>query len=466
MKTTSNIKGERVSPFLGPAVLQITMVLLAIGVVPGRSYADVVTDWNKIMLQTVLTAKTSPVVSTRVTAIVETAVFDAVNGIERRYTPIHVDFAAPAGASERAAAVQAAYATLVVLYPSQKATLDADLQTSLVAIAAASAVENSVSIALGRQWGQTVANDIMAWRATDGFTPPPPPFLGGPAIGEWRPTPPDYSPGAVPQLAHVTPWAMTSPSQFRPGGPPALTSDLYTAVFNEVKTMGGAFGSPRTAEQTQNAIFWTGNTPRYWNQIASTISTRRNLVLSDNARLFALLNIAMADAAIACWDAKYYYVFWRPITAITLAGLDGNPATVADPSWIPFLETVPPGTTPNFPEYPSGHSTVSAAAATILASYFGDSTPFSIDSEKLPGVLESFSSFSQAVLTVNDARVFGGIHFRNACLDGNVLGRAVAGYALKNAAQSVNGQRIGQINHNHGNGTVSGDGEISDDNSL
>jgi membrane-associated phospholipid phosphatase len=306
----------------------------------------------------------------------------------------------------------------------------------------------------------------MAWRSADGFTPAPPPFLGGLAIGEWRPTPPDYSPGAVPQLAHVTPWAITSPSQFRPGGPPALTSDLYTAVFSEVKTMGSAFGSPRTADQTQNAIFWTGNTPRYWNQIARTISVQRNLVLSDNARLFALLNIAMADAAIACWDAKYYYVFWRPITAIVLADLDGNPATVADPSWIPFLETVPPGTTPNFPEYPSGHSTVSAAAATVLAAYFGDSTSFSIDSEKLPGVLESFSSFSQAVLQVNDARVFGGIHFRNACLDGNVLGSAVARYALKNAAVSLNGQRLGQINHNHGNGTVSGEGEILDGASL
>jgi membrane-associated phospholipid phosphatase len=456
----------RFTGFCNPVFRMIPMLLLAFAVAPCWLNADVVTDWNKIMLQAVLTAKTSPVVSTRVTAILETAVFDAVNGIERRYTPIHVDFAAPAGASQRAAAVQAAYATLVVLYPSQKATFDAALQSSLMSIAADPAVDNSVSIALGRQWGQTVANDIMAWRATDGFTPPPPPFLGGLAIGEWRPTPPDYSPGAVPQLAHVTPWAMTSPSQFRPGGPPALTSDLYATVFNEVKTMGAAFGSPRTVGQTQNAIFWTGNTPRYWNQIARTISLQRNLTLSENARLFGLLNVAMADAAIACWDAKYYYVFWRPITAIVLAGVDGNPATVADPSWIPFLETVPPGITPNFPEYPSGHSTVSAAAATILAAYFGDSTSFSIDSEKLPGVLESFTSFSQAVLTVNDARVFGGIHFRNACFDGNVLGRAAARYALNNTAVSLNGQRLGQINHNHGNGTVSGDGEISDDASL
>src|SRR5260370_3671036 len=218
--------------------------------------------------------------------------------------------------------------------------------------------------------------------------------------------------------------------------------------------MGIAFGSHRTADQTELAIFWTPNTPGAWNRIARTISSQRNLVLSDNARLFALLNIAMADAGIACWEAKYHYVFWRPITAIALADLDGNPATDAAPTWTPLLVI-----TPNFPEYPSGHSTVSAAAAAVLSAYFGNATPFSIDSEKLPGVSRSFSSFSQAVLEINDARVFGGIHFRNACVDGNTLGRSVAGYALQNAAQSLNGKRTGQISHNHSSGTVAGDGE-------
>jgi membrane-associated phospholipid phosphatase len=456
MEAISNNQNERRKPLCGSAVLRMMVLLLmTIAIIaPSQLNADVVTDWNQIMVQTVITGKTSPVVSTRVTAIVAAAVFDAVNGIERRYTPIHVDFAAPVGASKRAAAVQAAYATLVLLYPSQKPALDAQLQASLAGIASSSAEENSVSITLGIQWGQTVANDIMAWRSTDGFTPPPPPFLGGLAIGEWRPTPPDLLAGAVPQFAHMTPWVISSPSQFRPAGPPALTSDLYTTVFNEVKMMGSASGSPRTADQTELAIFWTLNTPAYWNRVASTISTERNLVLSDNARLFALPNIAMADAAIACWEAKYHYVFWRPITAITLAGLDGNPATDADPLWTPLLVL-----TPNFPEYPSGHSTVSAAAAAVLADYFGNATPFSLGSEKLPGVFRSFSSFSQAVLEVNDARVFGGIHFRSACLDGNALGRAVADYALGNAAQSLHGQRTGQIRHNHGDGTVAAEGE-------
>ena len=458
-----DVRDKRSTRLFWSAVLEVAlMVLVIVFAVPSRLRADEVTDWNQIMVQTVLNGKTSPVVSTRVTAIVEAAVFDAVNGIERRYTPIHVDFAAPAGASKRAAAVQAAYATLVVLYPGQKTALDAELQASLAGIASGAAVENSQSIALGVQWGQTVANDIMAWRSTDGFTPAPPPFVGGLAIGEWRPTPPDFSPGAVPQLAHMTPWAINSPSQFRTAGPPALTSDRYTAVFDEVKMMGSALSLSRTTDQTELALFWNGNTPGYWNRIARAISAEHKMTLSENAHLFALLNVAMADSAIACWDAKYFYVFWRPITAIVLADLDGNPATVAEPGWIPLLQTVPPGITPNFPEYPSGHSTVSSAAAGILAATFGDNTAFSVDSEKLPGVLRSFSSFSQIVLEINNARVFGGIHFRNACLDGNVIGQNVADFVLQNAAQSLHGQRVGQISHDHGTGTVSGEGEGAD----
>src|SRR5260370_35910746 len=214
------------------AVLQMAVMLLVIPVVlPSRLKADVVTDWNQIMLETIANGKTSPVVSTRVTAIVEAAVFDAVKGIERRYTPIHVDFAAPMGASQRAAACQAAYATLVVLYPSQKTALDANLQASLAAIASNSAEENSQSIALGVQWGQTVANDIMAWPSTDGFAPPPPPFVGGVAIRRVRPAPACFSPRAVPQLARRTPWGIHSPSPFRTAGPPLLASGPRTGLL-------------------------------------------------------------------------------------------------------------------------------------------------------------------------------------------------------------------------------------------
>ncbi len=324
--------------------------------------ADVVTEWNQNAQQALLTAKTSPVVSTRVLAIMHVAMFDAVNGIERRYTPIHVDFDAPPGASRRAAAIQAAYATLVKLFPSQKSTLDAQRDASLNSIASEEAVENSQSIARGIEWGQQVGDDILAWRSTDGFTPAPPPFFGGTDVGQWRPTP----------------RAMSSPDQFRPLGPPALTSDQYAADVNEVKEIGSNSSATRTADQTQIAVFWTGNAPAYWNRAATAISDQRHLTLSENARLLALLNVGMADAQIACWDAKYAYVFWRPINAIRLASTDDNPNTMEDPSWTPLIVT------PNFPEYPSGHASVSNAAATVLVAYFGNNAAFTLTSDSLP----------------------------------------------------------------------------------
>lgn len=177
------------------------------------------------------------------------------------------------------------------------------------------------------------------------------------------------------------------------------------------------------------ALFWAGNTPGYWNRIAGTVVSRHpGLSLLRKARVFALLNVAMADAAIACWDAKYYYQFWRPITAITNADLDGNPATDIDLNWTPLL-----GVTPGHPEYVSGHSTVSAAAAWVLGRIFGDNTPFRVDSERVPGVWRAFHSFSSAVLEVNDARVFAGIHYRTSCLDGNTVGRAVARFVMEHS---------------------------------
>lgn len=417
--------------------------------------ADVVTEWNQNAQQALLTAKTSPVVSTRVLAIMHVAMFDAVNGIERRYTPIHVDFDAPPGASRRAAAIQAAYATLVKLFPSQKSTLDAQRDASLNSIASEEAVENSQSIARGIEWGQQVADDILAWRSTDGFTPAPPPFFGGTDVGQWRPTPPGFLPGALPQWAHMTPWAMSSPDQFRPLGPPALTSDQYAADVNEVKEIGSNSSATRTADQTQIAVFWTGNAPAYWNRAATAISDQRHLTLSENARLLALLNVGMADAQIACWDAKYAYVFWRPINAIRLASTDDNPNTMEDPSWTPLIVT------PNFPEYPSGHASVSNAAATVLVAYFGNNAAFTLTSEVLPGVIRSYNSFTQAAEEAFNARIYGGIHFRAACRDAQLQGIQIGGFVMANVAQSAKGKRTGQINHQHPQGQISGDGENS-----
>jgi hypothetical protein len=414
--------------------LGLLLVALA-SLIPATALADEVTDWNRIMFQAALhatPAPTSPLVMTRNAAIVSAAVYDAVNGIRRRYTPLHVQPAAARGASIRAAAVQAAYSTLVKLYSSQQSMLDLERTASLAAIARRGEDANSVSIARGVAWGQFVADAIWSWRSTDGFTPPPAPFLGGTAVGQWRPTPPAFLSGAGPQFAYMTPWVILSPAQFRPLGPPALDSARYTADFLETKSMGSIFSSLRTADQTIASQFWAASTAvYYWDSIAVSLSAERHTTLLKNARLLALLNIAMADAAIACWDAKYHYVFWRPVTAIPLAGTDSNPDTTADPAWAPLLVT------PNHPEYPSGHSTVSGAAAAVLADYFGEATSFSVGSDVLPGVVRSFPNFEAALSEIKNARIFAGIHFRTACDDGQTIGIGVAEYIMSNSFQPI-----------------------------
>jgi hypothetical protein len=195
-----------------------------------------------------------------VAAIVHTAVFDAVNGIDRRYTPIHVAPAGPAGASREAAAVQAAYVTLVQLYPTQKALFDARRAVSMAVLESHT---SQAAIASGVAWGQTVADAILAWRGADGFTPAPPPFLGAAVVGTWRPTPPACAPGAVPQFASMVPWVIGAPSQFRPAGPPALASARYTKDFNEVKTIGNISSTVRTPDQTVYAWFWNSTSANY-----------------------------------------------------------------------------------------------------------------------------------------------------------------------------------------------------------
>jgi PAP2 superfamily len=416
------------------ATLMLVLALLAASPqLVSATKPDPVLEWIGVMNTTVIAGGSSPLVTSRVVAIVSASVFDAVNGIDPRFRPLHVRPDAPHHASQRAAAIQAAYASLINLYPAQSATLASQLNASLAQLAL---TEKANSIAAGVAWGQTVADAIWAWRLTDGNMPPPPPFegvlgiVGTPAaVGVWRPTPLLNASGAGPQYASMTPWVLTRPSQFRLPPPLALNSPEYAADLNELKVMGVFSGSARTPDESELALFWAGNTPLYWNRIAAQLAAARQLSLTENAHLFALLNVTMADAAIACWDGKYRYVFWRPITAIR-AGL--TPAD-ADPTWVPWLDFFPAGT-PAHPEYPSGHSTVSGSAAFILAAAFGENTAFSVTSDVRPGT-RSFSSFSDAVAEVADARVFGGIHFRTSCVRANTLGRAVADYVSRHAVR-------------------------------
>lgn len=406
-------------------IKRLALVLIAAAALaaPAVASADVVTDWNRTMIDALEVDKTPPPPSTRVGAIVQSAVFDAVNGIAPRYTPMHVLPDAPRGASRAAAAAGAAHEALVILFPAQQAMLDQRLADTISQIAAA-CPGGGQSIAEGLQWGKTVADETLAWRATDGFSTVPPTYAPAGTPGRWAPTAPAFVPMPLfRQFATMTPFALTSPDQFVPAPPPPLTSARYARDFNEVKAIGSANSTIRTPEETQTAIFWQSDTPTaIWNRVAEDLAQQRGRSMLANARILALMNVSVADSAIAIWNAKNAYDTWRPITAIQQADSDGNPGTSPDPNWTPLL------TTPAFQEYPAGHPGVSNGGATVLASFYGDDTPFTVTSTNLPGVERSFTSLSSAIEQVENARVWGGIHFRTATVTAAHMGAEVAHY--------------------------------------
>lgn len=410
--------------------LVLIVVVVAGFAAPAVAQADVVTDWNRTMVTGLEAARLGPQPSSRIGAIVQTSVFDAVNGIERRYTPFHVTPDAPPGASRAAAAAGAAYTALVALIPSQESLFDQKLQATLAQISDDPA-DPGQSVLRGLDWGQSVANAIMAWRAGDGVNAVLPPYVFGTSPGDYQPTPPAFGPPLFRQYATMTPWALTSASQFLPPGPPLLTSARWEQDLAEVKELGSATSTVRTAWETETARFWQSDTPvAMWNRVADDLAETHNTTLFQNARLLALTNIAMADAMIATFNAKNTYNFWRPVTAIAAAG---------DRTWSPLLPT------PAFQEYPSAHSTVSAAPAAVLAAFYGDETPFTLTSANMPGVTRDFTSFTDAVQQVESARVWAGFHFRFSCEDGATLGTNVADWALATVALPVHGKETGQL---------------------
>ncbi|MGZ4248450.1 MAG: vanadium-dependent haloperoxidase [Solirubrobacteraceae bacterium] len=399
----------------------VTVATIAL-VVPAAAGADVVTDWNRIMVGALETAGPAPPLASRDAAIVQASVFDAVNGIARRYTPVHVPPAAPRGASRAAAAAGAAHESLVALFPLQRATLDQQLSATLARIGTR---DDSRSIMAGLRWGEQVADQILTWRATDGLAVTPPPYVAAGVPGRYAPTPPAFAPPAFRQFATMTPFAIASPAQFLPAPPPPLTSAQYARDFNEVKALGSADSAIRTPEQTETALFWQSDTPAaIWNRIADDVAEQHGAPLQREARILALMNISLADATIAFFNAKNYYDTWRPITAIQQADTDGNPGTTPDSTWTPLLVT------PSFQEYPSGHAVVSNGAASVLAAFYGDDTSFTATSATMTTVQRSFTSFSQAVTQVENARVWGGIHFRTATIAGAHMGGEVADYVI------------------------------------
>jgi membrane-associated phospholipid phosphatase len=402
-----------------------------------------VLEWNQIFIDTLIATNTPNSSSQRLGAIVHTAIFDAYNGIDLHYTPIFVRRAAPNGASGRAAVIAAAYTALVGLFPTRQAALDESYGASLAALSAA--CEHSrqpperrgscaTRIERGVAWGAEVAHAVLDWRANDGFTVSYPPFVGGSAVGQWRPVPPATAMSAQ-GLAFTDPFVLLSNAQFQPEPPRSLTSSTYTEDFNTVKSLGRNTGSTRTQDQTALAPFWEGNASVHWNQAANQIARANHLSIANSNRLLAVLNIAMADTAITVWGAKRHYganpieVTWRPVTAILLADTDGNPETAPDPSWVPLVNT------PSHPEYPAGHPSLNGAAATVLLSYFRHRQTFTLTTNGQPN--RTYTSITEARSDGNNARVWGGMHYPSTVNTSDGLGEAIARYVNEHAMRRL-----------------------------
>jgi hypothetical protein len=394
---------------------------LACGVVSGAA-ADTVTDWNAAVLDAIRVDRTNPPRATRNMALMNVSIFDAVNGVEPAYQHFHVVPGAPAGASPEAAAAAAAHRVLSAVYPAQQAAFDDLLAASLLAVPDGPAEDDGVA------WGEQVADAVLALREDDGSSTVVD-YLVPTGANWWEPTPPAFAPALLPNWATVTPWCLPSSIQLRQPAPPPLSSPEYAAAYNEVRILGDADSAVRTADQTEIALFWndgagTHTPPGHWNEITQGLSAEHGLTLLQNARLFALQGLAVADAAIVSWENKYHWNHWRPYTGILHSDLDGNDQTGPDPGWQSLIVTPP------FPSYTSGHSTFSGSSSRLLELFFGtDDLAFSAISDGLPGVTRDFASLSQAAEEAGQSRIYGGIHWQYdntaALASGRALGEHV-----------------------------------------
>jgi hypothetical protein len=385
---------------------------------------DVVTEWNQtaVTLTLLPASALAPVQQTRVMAIVQVAVHDAVNGITGDYETYLSPGPAPENASPEAAAIAAAHHALRNLFqlsPSQVASLDGSYADSL----AAHGLSTSDP---GIEYGRSAAAAILALRANDhsaqaqfNYTAP-----GAGAPGVWVPL--TSAPALLPGWGNVTPFVLRSGSQFRPDAPPALDSEQYAKDYNEIKEIGRLNGSTRTDLQTQIATFWRASPTAIWNPVIRQVLAARSPDLSATARTFALFYLAAADASVACWEAKYYYNFWRPQPAISNGDFDGNDLTAGEAGWTPLFAT------PAHPDYTSAHTTNSSAMATILGLLFEDN-PGAPIVVTISGITRQWDTFSAGVEEVIDARVYSGIHFRTADEVGARMGRQVARFVSTHA---------------------------------
>jgi hypothetical protein len=375
----------------------------------GAAHADVIMDWNAKADAIAAEKQVLPAQQSRAMSMLHIAMFEAVNAIERRYTPYKLTLSADRSTSKEAAAAVAAYDVLLAIYPDQKAVLDTALTASLSGIPETEGKSNGIVL------GKKAAEGVIAFRASDGSN----------AQESYRPytKPGVYVPTIVPLFSTIgatTPWVMTSGSQFRPGPPPALDSETWTRDVNEIREIGARNSTVRTAEQTTIGRFWFLVGPRTYNPIVRQAAMAKNMDVVDCARLFALTSIAGNDALVAVFDAKYQYNLWRPVTAIRNADITQNPATPREESWLPL------GDTPMHPEYPCAHCITSAAISTVLRNIVGEEFgEFSLTSPTAPGVTRKWSRLQDYSDEVANARIYAGFHYRFSTEVGKDMGKKI-----------------------------------------
>ncbi|MGZ8258947.1 MAG: vanadium-dependent haloperoxidase [Caldimonas sp.] len=391
------------------------LVVTALSIASSAATADAVCDWNVKAGELVVTGRMGPPPANRALAIANTAVYEAVNAITKRYPGSVLKLDAAAGASVDAAIAAANRTALSKLLPAQQSAIEVTYQAALAKIA--DDAGKTAGIALGEQ----AAAAVLALRADDGAAAPEA-YRPQTAVGVYVPT-------VIPAATHWPqrrPWLMASASQFRPGPPPALTSALWTRDYNEIKAVGGRSSARRTAEQSKSAAFWEATLPPIFNGIVLSVAEAPGREVTQNARLFAAVAQAADDALLAVFDAKYHYNFWRPLTAIRNGDLDGNDATERDASWTPFIET------PMHPEYPCAHCAVAAAVGTVLQADAGSGAmpTLATTSYLAKGPARSWTKVDDFIQEVANARVWDGVHFRNSTEVGTAIGKQVGTLAV------------------------------------
>jgi hypothetical protein len=383
------------------------------GMLPAQ---NVVTDWNAIASTTIVKNGGKPSGAGSVWfAYSAIAAYDAVNAIDRRFQPFYYSGASPEGASEEAAAVAAAHRVLVNYFPKQQATLDQEFSTSIAGIQDAAGPKTD-----GIAVGEASAATLIAARTDDGLEATVP-YTPGSGPGVWQATPPKFLPAATPWLGQMRPFTMNNPSQFLPNGPTSLSSDAWERDYNLTRILGAIDSTTRTPRQSEIGLFWTEHTPQQYARAFTYLASRYHLNLRDTARLMAILWTGAADASIGCFNAKYQYSFWRPVTAIPAGG--GNPDLSADANWLPLAAT------PNHPEYPAQHGCITSAISHLIEGYFGKpEVHIVVDSLVFPDGIHThtFESTHDLYGEVFWARIYVGFHFRHSLMDGGRLGKKVA----------------------------------------